>query len=104
MFKRIYIKKSLTFCIGLVFFANFFYCPSAVAEGLFLPAPGDMVHLSPEYNPPILKGIKIHPDNPFQFDFILDKGDNSPSLLQRGGQGELKIFQLHLTSLPHMVY
>ena len=36
-----------------------------------------MVHLSPEFNPPILKGIKVHPDNPFRFDFILDVGDGS---------------------------
>ncbi len=44
-------------------------------EDFRLPAPGVMVHLSPEFNPPILKGIKVHPDNPFRFDFILDKGD-----------------------------
>ena len=48
-------------------------CPS---EDIRLPAPGVMVHLSPEFNPPILKGIKVHPDNPFRFDFILDKGDS----------------------------
>jgi hypothetical protein len=41
-----------------------------------LPAPGVRVGLSPEFNPPILKGIRVHPDNPFRFDFILDKGDN----------------------------
>ena len=42
------------------------------ASGDFrLPAPGVMVHLSPKFNPPILKGIKVHPDNPFRFDFIL---------------------------------
>ncbi|MEI7999270.1 MAG: hypothetical protein WCH62_07200, partial [Candidatus Omnitrophota bacterium] len=43
-----------------------------------LPAPGVRVHLSPEFNPPILKGIKVHTDNPFQFEFILDVGDGSP--------------------------
>ena len=42
-----------------------------------LPAPGTMVPLSPAFNPPILKGIKVHPDNPFRFDFILDVGDGS---------------------------
>ena len=31
----------------------------------------------PYFNPPILKGIKVHPDNPFRFDFILDQGDGS---------------------------
>jgi len=40
-----------------------------------LPAPGTMVHLSPKFNPPILKGIKVHPENPFKFEFILDQGD-----------------------------
>ncbi|MBF0510801.1 MAG: hypothetical protein HQL13_00560 [Candidatus Omnitrophica bacterium] len=45
-----------------------------------LPAPGVMVHLSLPFNPPILKGIKVHPENPFYFDFILDKGD-SPSVI-----------------------
>ena len=38
-----------------------------------------MVHLSPPLDPPILKGIKVHPDNPFRFDFILDKGDSQLS-------------------------
>ena len=40
-----------------------------------LPAPGVMVHLSLPLNPPMLKGIKVHPENPFRFDFILDQGD-----------------------------
>jgi len=50
--------------------------PTAQAQDFALPAPGIMVHLSPAYNPPILKGLKVHPDNPFKFDFILDKGDS----------------------------
>ena len=50
--------------------------PLVQAQDFRLPAPGVMVHLSPEFNPPILKGIKVHPDNPFRFDFILDKGDS----------------------------
>jgi len=54
-----------------------------------LPAPGVMVHLSPEFNPPILKGIKVHPDNPFRFDFILDQGDSLP-LVGRAREGDLK--------------
>jgi len=46
-----------------------------IAQDFVLPAPGVMVHLSPPLNPPILKGIKVYPDNPFRFDFILDKGN-----------------------------
>jgi hypothetical protein len=42
-----------------------------------------MVHLSPKFDPPILKGIKVHPDNPFRFDFILDVRDGSKPSQQR---------------------
>ena len=46
------------------------------AQNLVLPVPGVIVQLSPKFNPPVLKGIKVHPDNPFRFDFILDIGDS----------------------------
>lgn len=49
--------------------------PVVQAE-LALPKPGAMVELSPVFNPPILKGIKVHPDNPFRFDFVLDQGQS----------------------------
>jgi len=64
---------------------------SLYAQELRLPAPGVMVHLSPEFNPPILKGIKVHPDNPFQFDFILDQGDSFNSNSKTPKQGDLKL-------------
>jgi len=43
---------------------------------LNLPAPGTMVLLSPAFNPPIIKGITIHPENPLLFDFIVHPGDD----------------------------
>jgi len=48
--------------------------PMAQADFL-LPQPGVMVHLSPPMNPPMLKGLKVHPNDPLTFDFILDRGD-----------------------------
>ncbi|MBF0489670.1 MAG: hypothetical protein HQL15_03505, partial [Candidatus Omnitrophica bacterium] len=61
------------------------------AQELSLPKPGVMVHRSPEFNPPILKGIKVHTDNPFRFDFILDQGDSLPHRGEgKGGGNELK--------------
>ena len=66
--------------ILLAFLVNTFGpVPLAQAQDFRLPAPGVMVHLSPALNPPILKGIKVHTDNPFKFDFILDKGDSQLS-------------------------
>ncbi len=35
-----------------------------------------MVRLSPDFSPALLKGLKVHPEDPFQFDFILDKGES----------------------------
>ena len=51
--------------------------PKLASTGLMprLPAPGVMVHLSPEFTPAHLQGITIHPDNALQFDFLIHKGD-----------------------------
>src|SRR5208283_4971474 len=67
---------SIHICILFTFLANMLGpVPMAQADDFRLPAPGVMVRLSPPLDPPILKGIKVYPDNPFRFDFILDKGD-----------------------------
>src|SRR5476651_257428 len=76
MLMNLDIKKSICIVIVLAFVINTFGpTPMAQAQEFRLPAPGVMVHLSPPLDPPILKGIKVHPDNPFRFDFILDQGD-----------------------------
>ena len=74
--------------------------PTAMADDFHLPSPGDMVHLSQALNPPILKGIKVHPDDPFHFEFILDRGDEGlapqdPLLKQEAG----KLIKYFLASL-----
>ena len=73
------VKKIFNWFIIFCFFLTTGLCPLTThAEELQLPKPGVMVHLSPPDNPPILKGIKVHPDNPFRFDFIMDVRDGSP--------------------------
>ena len=63
-------------CTGIPFSATY-------AQEFNLPTPGAMVHLSSPQNPPILKGIKVNPDNPFRFEFIMDKGDDN-SIVPKG--------------------
>ena len=58
-----------------------------------------MVPLSPEFNPTILKGIKVHPDNPFRFDFILDKGDGQTPLMASLQNESRKLIKYFLASL-----
>jgi len=43
-----------------------------------MPLPGAMINLSPAFVPPMLRGVKIFPDNPLQFDFIIETGDPGP--------------------------
>jgi len=51
--------------------------PFALAQGVpGLPVPGSVVSLSPSYTPAIMAGITLYPDNPLQFDFIIDAGDS----------------------------
>ena len=56
--------------IVLAFSPSFSY-----AESLFvstLPAPGTMVAISDAFVPILVKGLVVHPDKPFNFDFIVD--------------------------------
>jgi len=44
---------------------------------LNLPIPGQTVSLTNTYFPAVIKGVKIFPDNPLRFDFIMDTGDTA---------------------------
>jgi len=85
MKKDLNLKTIIAQGIIIAFLAN---ClgpiPDARADGFILPAPGQMVALSPAFSPTVLKGIKLDPKNPFRFHFFIDRGDSSLS------QGELK--------------
>jgi len=50
--------------------------PTAVQAStlLGLPAAGTMVSPSPSFEPALIKGLTVHQDNPFLFDFIVDPG------------------------------
>ncbi|MEI8013172.1 MAG: hypothetical protein WCI27_11975, partial [Candidatus Omnitrophota bacterium] len=63
-----------------------------------LPEPGTRIGLSSIFTPPLLKGIRIHPENPFRFDFILDKGDSTGSEDQVKEQSN-KLVKYFLASL-----
>ena len=80
----------------------------AQADGLVLPTPGTMVYLSPAFSAPVLKGIKVHPDNPFRFDFVLDQGDSTSPEAKRENnlakgdflkQESIKLIKYFLASL-----
>ncbi len=74
---KLAIKNAISLLI-LWFFTISIVIPSQYAQAQSvhnLPQPGLMVSTSPSFIPPMLKGLIIHPTNPFQFDFVLDSGD-----------------------------
>jgi hypothetical protein len=70
----------------------------ACAQDLLLPAPGTLVNLSPSYQPVIIKGITVHKDNPFLFDFIVDVGQERMEEGQLKKEGE-KLIKYFLAAL-----
>ena len=75
LIKWTYLKRTISLIVLICFFVTSLNIQPVQALEYTLPKPGTMVPLSPWFNPPVLKGIKVHTDNPFKFDFILDKGD-----------------------------
>lgn len=63
-------------------------------EFLGLPKPGAMVNLSPAYMPAMIKGLTVHKDNPFMFDFIVDTGQDrlAGQVLKNEGNKLIKYF------------
>ena len=74
--------------------------PHAQAQSLLgLPEPGTMVVLSPAYAPALIKGLTVHQDNPFLFDFIVDRGNAqlNGDALKSEGDRLIKYFFAALT-------
>ncbi|HBO97945.1 MAG TPA: hypothetical protein DD648_08070, partial [Candidatus Omnitrophica bacterium] len=65
--------------IAVAFASNVVLPPGYAQAGttiLNLPAPGTMVSPTAGFAPILVKGITVHPENPLQFDFIVDPGDS----------------------------
>jgi len=67
---------ALTFIFSIIVPPTPIYAQALPQSILNLPLPGNMVSLTPGFNPPLVKGITIYPDNPLRFDFLVSPGDN----------------------------
>ncbi|MBF0386180.1 MAG: hypothetical protein HQL27_09990 [Candidatus Omnitrophica bacterium] len=72
------VKKYFHLFTALVFLLSSLFTPKpGYSQTVFnLPDPGMMVTASPAFIPPIIAGMTIHPENPLQFDFVIDSGDD----------------------------
>ncbi len=78
----IIFRRFLALWVSISFLGTSIFLPPAHAQSVdisglsfFLPKPGTRVSLSPAFKPVLIKGLKVHPENPFMFDFIVDPGD-----------------------------
>ena len=69
------MRSPVSFVIVIIFLANLLCSHLVVATEIVLPTPGAMVKLSPAFNAPILKAIKVDQNNPFKFEFVLNVGN-----------------------------
>jgi hypothetical protein len=70
------VKKILSLTVIVCFFlTSLTPLPQAHADSVLgLPAPGTMVRITSQFQPAIIKGIKVDPDNPLLFNFLIDPG------------------------------
>ncbi|MBF0522590.1 MAG: hypothetical protein HQL24_05985 [Candidatus Omnitrophica bacterium] len=69
-YKMIHILILISFALNTILPAQYSYAQT-------LPAPTiQQVGLTPAFNPAVIKGIKIFPDNPLRFDFIVDTAES----------------------------
>jgi len=67
-------KGARKFCSMVVsLWVGISLCFTTFAQELRLPAPTQRVSLSPAQSHPVLRGVKINPDNPLQIEFVIDK-------------------------------
>ncbi|MBF0522531.1 MAG: glycerophosphodiester phosphodiesterase [Candidatus Omnitrophica bacterium] len=69
------ILKTISLIVLFIFIPQTLFAQVVLSGGVTLPTPGTMVSLSQPFHPAVVKGLKVYPDNPLRFDFILDKGD-----------------------------
>ncbi len=76
------MREPFSIYIAFLFLINVLVVAPAQAEVLSLPKPGTMVHLSTVAHPAVLQGIKVFPNDPLRFDFIVSQGDSVPLTLK----------------------
>ena len=94
-----HLHKVVSLLVAMTFLTNFVIPVPGFAQTLnSLPPAGSMVHLSPAYSPALLTGIQIHPENPLQFDFIVNDGDDDLAGEELKSEAE-KMIKYFLASL-----
>jgi len=97
------VKRSVAFFSLLTFLGTqlspFLVREAHAQSAFYLPSPGVMVGLTTGFLPPVLKGMSVDPQQPFQFDFIFDSGhdDLKEDQIKEEAQRLIRYFLASLT-------
>ncbi|MFA5059232.1 MAG: hypothetical protein WC676_01210 [Candidatus Omnitrophota bacterium] len=71
------IFKTISLFLAIIFPCSNILPSLAYAQNLVpIPPAGNMVMLSPSFTPAVLKGLKVFPEDPLRFDFVIDWGES----------------------------
>jgi hypothetical protein len=74
--------------------------PSSAYSQNIPHTPANILSLTPVFHPVMVQGMRVHPDNPLEFDFIVDTGDASVDVNGRDFREETtKLIKYFLASL-----
>lgn len=74
-FKYVAIFLIIVFSLSLLF-SDLIRIKESSASGLGLPEPTQLLSLSGQYSPAVLKGLRVDSNDPMKFEFIVSGGDN----------------------------
>ncbi|MCK5015006.1 MAG: hypothetical protein KAS66_14435, partial [Candidatus Omnitrophica bacterium] len=90
---------AFTFIFGIVIPPQVTYAQLIPATILNLPSPGTMLPVSSGYTPALITGLTVYPENPLEFDFMINTGDSqlAGDQLEDESQKLIKYFLASLT-------
>ena len=90
---------AFVFCLTSVLAPTPGWAKDERAAVFALPPRGTILSMSKKFAPAIVRGLTIYPDNPLQFDFIIDTGDKNlqGEDFERASQQLIKYFLAALT-------
>ena len=81
--KRAKFSSTIVFFCCALFFVSYIFIDILRIKSIYaseniidLPTPGTMLNSGKSFDSVLMKGVKIYPDNPLKFDFIIDTADS----------------------------
>jgi hypothetical protein len=93
-----WFRRMISACVLMSFLMLELVSPVYAQSSEFFPQPGTMVLTTSDYQPVLMKAVKVFPQDPFKFDFIIDRGTKGYSADELKAESE-RLVKYFLTSL-----